>query len=332
MILITGGTGLLGAHLLFKCSKSKLKLRAIYRREEKLKEIKLFFKKFAPKNYQKYYERIEWLKTDLNDLGGLNLAFKDVEKVYHCAAKVSLAYFQKDKLLKTNVEGTANIVNLCIKYKVKKIVYVSSIAALGAEKNLKKVNETHNWYENQNYTPYAYSKFAAELEVWRGAQEGLDTVIVNPGVIIGYHLTSKSINTIFKRVKRGILFYPIGKIGLVDVKDVVKVIIFLMNSSIKSKRFILVSENLSQKEFIEKIASGMNKKKTRFALSRRLLITLLIAEKTLSIMRLKKSFLSLALIDTLCSQQEYDGSKIEKEIDFNYNSIDNTLKRYFNIN
>ena len=330
MILITGGTGLVGAHLILKCSIMKLKIRAIYRRQEKVNEVELFFKKFTPKNDKNCFERIEWIKTNLNDIIGLDNAFKGVEQVYHCAAKVSLANFHKDILLKTNVEGTTNIVNLCIKHKVKKLVYVSSIASIGAEKGIKIINESNSWFKNQKHTHYAYSKFASEMEVWRGVQEGLNVIIVNPGVIIGYNFSSNSGNIIFKRVNKGSLFYTIGRIALVDVNDVVKAMILLMSSNIKNKRFILVSENISQKEFLDKIAFRMNNIKTRFPLKRVILITLLITEKILNIFRIKKRFLSYALIDVLCSLQEYDGEKIKKYINFDYTPVENSLEIYFN--
>ena len=330
MILITGGTGLVGVNLLLKCSIKKLKIRAIYRRQEKVNEVELFFKKFTPKNDKNCFERIEWIKTNLNDIIGLDNAFKGVEQVYHCAAKVSLANFHKDILLKTNVEGTTNIVNLCIKHKVKKLVYVSSIASIGAEKGIKIINESNSWFKNQKHTHYAYSKFASEMEVWRGVQEGLNVIIVNPGVIIGYNFSSKSSSFIFKKINKGTLFYTIGRIALVDVNDVVKAMIILMNSNIKNKRFILVSENISQKEFLDKIALKMNKEKTRFPLKRGLLIILLIAEKILNLLSLKKRFLSYGLIDAICSLQEYDGEKIKKNINFNYTPIENSLEIYFN--
>ena len=330
MILITGGTGLLGAHLILKCSIKNLKIRAIYRSQEKLNEIELFFEKYAPKSDKNHFQRIEWIKTSLNDIIGLDNAFDGIDQVYHCAAKVSLANFHKDKLFKTNIEGTANIVNLCIKHKVKKLAYVSSIASIGAEKNIEIINESNSWFKNQRHTHYAYSKFAAELEVWRGAQEGLNVVIVNPGVIIGYNFSSKSSSSIFKRVNRESPFYTNGRIALVDVNDVVKAMILLMNSNIKNERFILVSENLSQKEFLEKIANKMKKKKPRIKLTRGILISILIIEKVLNLFRIKKRFISYALINSLCSSQEYDGKKIKKRIKFNYTTVENSLEIYFN--
>ena len=330
MILITGGTGLVGAHLILECLIKNLKIRAIYRSQEKLNEIELFFEKYASKKYKNHFQRIEWIKTNLNDIIGLDNAFNGIDQVYHCAAKVSLANFHKEELFKTNIEGTANIVNLCIKHKVKKLAHVSSIASIGAEKNIKIINESNSWSKNQRHTHYAYSKFAAELEIWRGIQEGLDVVIVNPGVIIGYNFNSKSSSSIFKRVNRESPFYTNGRIALVDVNDVVKAMILLMNSNIKNERFILVSENLSQKEFLEKIANKMKKKKPRIKLKRCILISILIIEKVLNLFRIKKRFISYALINSLCSSQEYDGKKIKKRIKFNYTSVENSLEIYFN--
>ena len=121
MILITGGTGLVGAHLILECLIKNLKIRAIYRSQEKLNEIELFFDKYASKKDKNHFQRIEWIKTNLNDIIGLDNAFNGIDQVYHCAAKVSLANFHKEKLFKTNIEGTANIVNLCIKHKVKNL-------------------------------------------------------------------------------------------------------------------------------------------------------------------------------------------------------------------
>ena len=328
MILVTGGTGMIGAYLLLECAKKKHPLRAIYRKKESLEYLKSFFEKMGPKGSKFFYE-IDWVQTDLNDIYGLELAFKEVDIVYHCAAKVSLAYFHKEKLIKTNVEGTKNIVNLCIKHKVKKLGFVSSIASLGVDKSIKLVDESHTWANNKNHTPYAYSKYKAELEVWRGSEEGLKVIIINPGVILGTHFWKRSSRTILRRIYKGLLFYPTGKIAIVSIGDVVKSLMQLMDSTIYNERFILVEENFKQKTLLDKIAVGLKKKKTYFPLSKIILIFLFFLDKTLCFFRLKKLFMSIALIDVLCSQQEYDGSKITRKLPFNYSNSDKTLKKIF---
>ena len=321
MILVTGGTGMVGSHILLECVKKNEPIRAIYRRDESLKHIKSLFKKSFPENIN-LFKSIEWIKTDLNDLVGLDIAFKGVQYVYHCAAKVSLVQFHEKKLLKTNIEGTANIVNLCIKHKIKKLGYVSSIASLGAEKNVKVVNENHPWSSGQNHTPYAYSKYNAELEIWRASQEGINVVIINPGVILGAHFWHRGSGAIFEKVNKGLKYYSTGNTPIVCLNDVVDVLIILMDSSIKNERFILVSENLKQKTLLDKIALAFKTKKPSFRLSKGILYILLVIDKTLNFFGLRKSYLSFALIDSICNDQKYDGSKILNKINFNYRKTD----------
>ena len=326
MILVTGGTGIVGAHLLLKCVNQNTKVVATYRREESLKKIKILFKNLSP-NHLKHFNTIEWIKAPLNDLTLLDNAFKNIDYVYHCAAKVTLADSRVEKLMKSNVEGTANIVNASIKHKIKKLVYVSSIAAIGAEKNIKTVDEDSSWNSDQNHTAYAYSKYGAELEVWRGSQEGLNVIIVNPGVILAGELWGRSTATLFRDVANGLRFYPTGSTAVVDVEDVVNILIKLMKSDILNKRFILVAKNISQKKLLSKIATSIGVKPPNIPLKKWFLFSAFVVEKILKITGIRKNFLSLALIETLTSDQKYDGSKVCEAINFNYGDIDETIKR-----
>ena len=331
MILVTGGTGMIGAHILLALAKEKDKIRAIYRRTESLNYIKYLFQKLLPENPD-FFNRIEWVKTDLSDLGGLDVAFKGVKFVYHCAAKVSFAEFNEQKLMKTNVEGTTNIVNLCIKHRINKIGYVSSIASIGADKNVELVTENHTWSIGQKHTPYAYSKYGAELEVWRAAQEGIDVIIVNPGVILGAHFWHRSSGTIFKFIYKGLKYYTLGNISIVGLDDVVKSLILLMNSPLKNERFILVAKNLKQKKILDKIAIKLNKKKPYLPITKRILYIFFILDKFFSSLGLKKKILSPALIEELCNNKKYDGSKILRKINFTYTKIDDVINQIVKIN
>jgi nucleoside-diphosphate-sugar epimerase len=325
MVLVTGGTGMLGAHVLFECVKKK-PAAAIYRRLESIKKVENLFKKLAPDNPE-YFESIIWKQAELNDINALNEAFKGIDFVYHCAAKVSLAEFHIKKLIKTNIEGTANVVNIAIKHKVKKLAYVSSIAAIGAETQINLVNEDHSWSNSNNHSAYAHSKYGAELEVWRASQEGLPVVIINPGVILGSFFWERSSGMIIKRVAKGLTFYPTGNVSVVGIEDVVTVLINLMESDIKNERFILVSDNLSQKELVQKIANKLNRKPPKIPLKKWMLILLYITEKVFNLIFLKKNFLSIPLIESLCSLQYYDGSKINSYMNFSYCDFDKTLKK-----
>ena len=326
MILVTGGTGIVGAHLLLKCVKQNTKVVATYRREESLKKIETLFESLSP-NHPKDFKTIQWVKAPLNDLTLLNNAFKNIDYVYHCAAKVTLADSKAEKLMKSNIEGTANIVNASIKHKIKKLVYVSSIAAIGAEKNIITADEDSSWNSDQNHTAYAHSKYGAELEVWRGSQEGLNVVIVNPGVILAGELWGRSTATLFRDVANGMRFYPTGSAAVVTVEDVVNVLMKLMESDILNERFILVAKNISQKELLSKIAASINIKPPYIPLKKWFLYSAFVFEKILRIMGIRKKFLSIALIETLTSNQNYDGSKICGAINFHYSNIDETIKR-----
>ena len=259
MILVTGGTGLVGSHLLFKLVSANESVRAIYRREKTLQRVKHVFSYFS-EDSEKLFNVIEWVKADLCDIPELESAFKDITIVYHSAAFVS---FEPDKyktLRKINIEGTANIVNLCISNKVEKLCYVSSIATLGKHNDPEKlIDEQTPWNSEEDNSVYAITKYGAELEVWRGSQEGLEVVIVNPGIILGGgYWNGGSSGNLFKKIQKGMRFYISGITGYVDVWDVVNAMHQLMTSNIKNENFILVSENLSFKSFQTKTAKALN--------------------------------------------------------------------------
>ena len=320
MILIIGGTGLVGSHLILECYKENLKLRVTYRSKEKLNNLKYHLKK----NYLMkscYLKSIDWVNVNLNDVVSLDDAIKGVDFVYHCAAKISLADYDKYELFKTNIEGTSNVVNICLKHKVKKLLYLSSISSIGADKDVKIINESHSWNNNRNYTLYAQSKIASELEVWRGSQEGLDVIIVNPGLILGDKLNNSSMKKIFEIAKSNFLFYPTGKIAVIGISDVSRILILLLNSSVKNERFILVSENIDQRMLSDKFRLSAGKRKAFFPLNKFLLNFFLIIEIILQTLGIRKRFMSRAIIQTLCSKQIYDGSKVSRLLSFEYKEI-----------
>ncbi|MFQ3341883.1 MAG: dihydroflavonol-4-reductase [Flavobacteriaceae bacterium] len=326
MILVTGGTGLVGAHLLLKCVKKNTVVVATYRRKESLKNIKKLFEDLAPNN-PGYYNAIRWKKAPLNDITALDDAFENIDYVYHCAAKVTLADSKTETLIKSNIEGTANLVNAAIKHKIKKLVFVSSIASIGAEKNIPIIDEESSWDSTQNHTAYGYSKYGAELEIWRGSQEGLKVVVVNPGVILGGQLWKRSTATLFRDVANGLRFYSTGSAAVVAVEDVVNVLVKLMESDIINERFILAAKNMSQKELITKIAASLGKNPPNIKLRKSLLYTLFFLEKILDVVGVRKKKISIAFIETLTSNQKYDGSKICSVINFHYSDIDETIEK-----
>jgi len=258
MILVTGGTGLVGAHLLMRLVNEQSKVRAIYRNKETISKTENLFKLMKK---QDLFLKIEWVKADLNDIPALEKAFIDVVEVYHCAAMVTFTSSENTKMQKINIEGTANMVNLSLAYDVEKFCYISSIATLDETiTGTNFIDETSNWNPNGFHSDYAISKFGGETEVWRAAQEGLNVVIVNPGVIFGIGFPNQGSGEIIGSIKAGLPFYTNGKTGIVSVEDVVSCMILLMEKKVFNQRFVLVSENIDFEKLFKKIAFLLNKK------------------------------------------------------------------------
>ena len=184
MILVTGGTGQIGSRLLLNLTKNKAyKVRAIYRNTQSLEKIRQLFVKHSDSGAAQF-DTIEWVQADLSNIPALEKAFEGVTFVFHCAGLISFQPQDFDKLIEVNVQGTANIVNLSIDFGVKKLCYVSSVATLSTLPHTP-IDEENDWNNEDNNTDYAISKHGAEMEVWRGSQEGLPVVIVNPSVVLG---------------------------------------------------------------------------------------------------------------------------------------------------
>ncbi len=260
MILVTGGTGLVGSHLLLVLAKQSDKIVAIHRKNSNLDAVKNVFSYYSS-DYEKLFQSISWIEADINDIPALSDAFKGITKVYHSAALISFSSSDYRKMRKINIEGTANIVNLCISNKVKKLCFVSSVAAVGKPLTGKDIDEENEWNVADNNYGYSITKYGAELEIWRAGQEGINVVIVNPGVILGSGYWKNGTGKLFDKSYLGFPFYTEGITGFVDVRDVATIMIQLMNSSIKNQRYILVSENESFKNIFFAIADAFNKKR-----------------------------------------------------------------------
>ncbi len=327
MILVTGGTGLVGSHLLFHLiSNSNVPIRATYRRQHKLDGVRHVFSYFSD-TPDMLFDKIEWVEADLNNVPKLQEAFRDITHVYHCAAFVS---FEPDKyhlLRKINIEGTANIVNLSISNSVKKLCYMSSIAAIGHHSDPNKlITETTPWNTEFDNSVYAITKFGAELEVWRGTQEGLDAVIVNPGIILGGgHWRSGSSGSLFKQIHKGLKYYTQGTTGYVDVWDVVNVMYKLMSSALKNENYIIISECLSFKDFQLKVASSLGVSPAKKE-AKPWLLQLAWRLDWLNFKLFgKRRRLSKQMAKSATSITRYDNSKIKDALNFDFKPIDQSI-------
>lgn len=247
---------MVGSHLLYHLLLENEEVRAIHLKTSNLEAVKTVFSYYGSKA-SSLYNQIQWIEADLNDVPALEQAFVDITSVYHCAALISFSTSSYLKMRRVNIEGTTNIVNLCISNDIKKLCFVSSVAAIENGQDGEIMDETDNWNNNTEKSGYSITKYGAEMEVWRASQEGIPVVIVNPGVIIGPGFWNKGSGKMFSKVKKGLKFYTKGTTGFVCVKDVVELMIKLMNSSIENERFILISENLSYKQVLTDIAKAM---------------------------------------------------------------------------
>lgn len=319
MILVTGGTGLVGAHLLLHLLQKNEAVRAIYRSEKTIEKTKNLFRL---ENHMDLFEKIEWMEADITDIPALEKAFQNVSKVYHCAALISFDTNDEALLRKVNIEGTANVINCCIDFKVKKLCHVSSIAALGDVKEGETViTEETEWNPEKNHGDYALTKYGAETEVWRGSQEGLEVVIVNPGVIFGKGFGTAGSGELLQKIQNGFPFYTKGSTGITAVDDVVEIMIQLMNSTVSGERFTIVSENIILQDLLNIIADAMQKKRP-YIYARPFLTSLYWRMDWLfSKLFFKKQNFTRATSKSSHSTEIYDNSKVIKALNFSFPPI-----------
>lgn len=265
MILITGATGLVGSHLALQLLENGEKIRAIYRNETSILATKSLFELYEKSHL---FNKIEWIQADITDIPSLEIAFANVVSVFHCAALISFDPNDVELLRKTNIEGTANIVNLSLHHDIKKVGFVSSIAALGDLKEHETIiTEETEWNPEKHHSDYAISKYGAEMEIWRGQQEGLKVVVINPGIILGPGFWKQGSGKLFTAVANGLKFFTKGTTGYVSVNDVVNLLIMGM-SKIDEKengqRFIAIENNYSYETILNEIAVALKVGKPKF--------------------------------------------------------------------
>ena len=315
MILVTGATGFLGSELcrqLFLSGKNSI--RCTKRSTSIVPEILLPFSK-----------QLIWVEADLLEIDALNEALEGVTEVYHCAALVSFDPSLKKKLIKNNVEGTANLVNLCVEKNIR-LLHVSSIAAVGEGKPGELINENHHLEETPKENAYAISKYESEMEVWRGMAEGLDAVIVNPSLIIGKNAGKQGTGQIFETVRKGLNFYTSGSCGLVDVEDVAKTMILLMESKISSERFIINAENWNYKKLFEDAAHCFGVKPPAREAKPWMLELAWRASALGTLFTGKKMGVDKISAQSASRIQDYDNRKLKEAIGFEFKPVKQTIE------
>ena len=313
MVLVTGGTGLVGSHLLLHLIENGENVRAIYRNESNIQKTKSVFELYKKTDL---FKKIEWLEADILDVPSLETAFNTIDYVYHCAALISFDPKDEEGLRKTNIEGTANMVNFSLAREIKKFCFVSSIAALGdLAPHETCITEETDWNPEKPHSDYAISKYGAEMEVWRAHQEGLDVIIVNPGVILGPIPKTKSKQQgsaeLYIKVANGLPFYTLGSTGFISVDDVVKTMYQLMKSDIKNERFTLITDNIVFKDILDTIADVLKVKKPHLHAKPILMNFLWIADGIFSTLFFQKRTITKATAKASYSKNLYSNEKIK---------------------
>lgn len=325
MILVTGATGLVGSNLLYSLLLSGRQVRALLHNVDNIKLTRRIFKSYGS-DAEAMLERVEWVQGDVLDTMALYEAMKGVDRVYHCAAIVSFDTSDREQMMKVNVEGTANVVNAALEAKVNKLCYVSSIAALGRTDDSDVIDENSEWTDSKLNSWYSKSKHKAEREVWRASAEGLPVVIVNPAIIFGYGNPEKGSSRMFSTIHRISRFYGKGINGFVDVQDVVKAMIKLMDSEIRDERFVVSAGNFTYKQIFSWIAEGFGKPVPIIAIPDFVLGVVWRFEALRSLLTGDKPLISRETSNTSKNNFYYSTDKLISRMGFQYKPMEQTIK------
>jgi dihydroflavonol-4-reductase len=313
MIAVTGANGLLGSFIVRKLIEQRKPFVAIKRAESDTSLLK------------DIASEIEWRIADILDAAALDEALRGVTHVIHAAAMVSFNPALEKKIFDINVVGTRNVVNACLANNITRLMHVSSVAALGRQKGQLLIDEHNKWIDSSLNSTYAESKYLAELEVFRGQEEGLSTIIINPSVILAPADWTKSSAQLFKYVWDQKPFYIDGTLNYIDVRDVSEVVVQLLSLPIEAERFILNAEGIPFIEFFTQVAKKLNKKPPSIKLNQTLLKTVAFAETLRSLMTRSEPLITQETARLAGTQFTYNSRKIRNTINFEFKSIDNTL-------
>ncbi|HND90103.1 MAG TPA: NAD-dependent epimerase/dehydratase family protein, partial [Saprospiraceae bacterium] len=250
-----GATGFLGSYLTRLLVREGWRVRALRRADSRMHLV------------ADVADQVEWAEADVTDVVALEDAFEGVTRVCHCAATVSFHPRDRKRMMQVNVEGTANVVNLALEYGAEQLIHTSSIAAVGRGKENTHLDEGATWLNGEHTSAYALSKYLSEQEAWRGHFEGLPTAVVNPSIILGSGVWSAGSGRFFQQIASGLAFWPTGQAAFVDVRDVARFMLLLLERQVAGERYILAAENLPYRDFLEQVANELGKKPPRYRAS-----------------------------------------------------------------
>ncbi len=327
MVLITGGTGFLGSYLAWHLLQEGRQVCILKRQDSTMTMLNKVFHHLSEKDADPLLAQIRFVEGDLLDIYSLHDALEGITEVYHCGAVVSFDPAMHKRMMEINVRGTENMVNALLKRPEIRLCHVSSIAAIGRGGAEDLITEKTSWKTSRYNSHYAISKYGAEREVWRGIEEGLSAVIVNPAIILGYGETDSGTARIFHSVWKGLHIYPGGINGFVDVLDVVKAMILLMKNGISGERYILSVDNISYKRLFSDIADGLGKRKPGIRANAALAGIAWRVEAVRSSLFGSKPLLTRETAVTSMQEYIYSGKKILDVDAFSYTPFEDTIQR-----
>lgn len=316
---------MLGAHVLYELTNAGIAVRAAFRDESKKDLVAKIFSYYTD-SPQVLLSKINWVQADLMDVSEVADAMAGIKEVYHCAAIVSFDDRDDNMLLEINPKTTANVVNTALDFNIKKLVHVSSVAALGRAVQGKPIDEKSQWVESKHNSVYAKSKYLSELEVWRGTEEGLTAVIVNPSIILGPGNWKEGSAAIFNTLAKGFKFYTEGVNGYVDARDVAAVMVKLMGSDVKSERFVVMSENVSYREVFNEISEQLEVPKPTVYAKPWMGNLIWRIEKVKSMLFGGKPMITKGTAGTSHQKNYYSNKKVREKFDFEFRPVKETIK------
>lgn len=322
--LVTGANGLLGAHVMLELLKRGQSVRALSRAESDRSELLAFFKRYDGAGGE-LAKQIDWQVADINDLHGFEEALKDMDQVYHCAGYVAFEKKDRERLLKINEGGTANVVAACLQHNVA-LCHVSSVAVLHNLDYKDVLTENVFWKKSGKESDYAISKYNAEREVWRGIEEGLQAVIVNPAVILAAGFWQRSSSRMMDTVYKGNPFYTTGRTGYVAASDVAFIMVELMDRKIRGERFILVEGNYTYQQMFSWMAEAVGRKAPLWSIPRSFLQLAGLGERLLARLSGRAARITPDIVNSAFNTQQYSSKKVLNALNFKFLPIEEMVR------
>ncbi len=325
MNLITGASGIIGAHVALQLLEKNEIVVAVKRADTDVLKTKKLFSYYTD-DYEKLFSKIKWVTADVTDIYSLIDALENIDTVYHCAGFVSFDANDNDQMYKVNSTGTANMVNACLEKNIKILCHVSSIATLQNADHTKNISETLVWKNSPRVSDYAISKYNGEREVWRGIEEGLNAVIVNPGLVLSPGFWNQSSGKLIGTCFKGTPFYTNGSSAAVFAKDVAACMIELVHKNLTGQRFIITGQNYTFKELLSLIHEAFAKRPPSFEAGKILLNAAKLADLVRSKITGSPRLLTKATMNASLEKNTFSNSKIVEALNYNFKPLEESVK------